>query len=351
MKSNLYWVIGASVLCGVLSIILGSVLLLNKKGKIIANFATAFAAGALLASAFVDIIPEAIEEGLEQNFEPQWVLLIALGGLLFFFLLEGIFHGFHNHSHQEECKNCHEDSCKGCEHEKHNAFHKLFKGKKSKDLKANEVKAIASTSPNLIKVNIDEHAGHSHAGHNHADENQRKKTLSTIMLNLGDSIHNFIDGIAIGSAFLIDLKTGLIVTLAILIHEIPQEIGDASIMFNNGVKRRNILLINLGTALISAVSAVAVYLIGHEFGVNFTPYLGVVAGFFIYIATTDIIPTIHNEKNKKKAAIKMGLLLLGVAIVTVVVILVHQYIGDGHDHDHAHEHAENAFKLVKRFVG
>jgi zinc and cadmium transporter len=290
------WVIVAGLACGIISLIGGIVLIYSsKKIDKVANYATAFAAGALLSTAFVGIIPEAIESEIVT---PQYILLTVLGGLLFFFLLEGIFHRFHSHAHNH-CDNCQlvvqdADACVACEHDP------------------------------------------SRQQHQHTS--QRHKTTN-VLLNIGDGIHNFIDGIAIAAAFLINTQTGFLVTLSIIAHEIPQEFGDFAIMLNNGTRRRNIIYANLLTSLLSALSAIIFYAIGDSVEVDFGVLLAVVAGFFIYIATTDIIPTIQQDKDRKSTYIKMGLLVLGVIVLTILNLTLHQHThSHDHDHDHGHDH-------------
>jgi zinc and cadmium transporter len=141
-------------------------------------------------------------------------------------------------------------------------------------------------------------------------------------------VHNFIDGIAIAAGFLVDPPTGIIVTLAVAAHEIPQEIGDFGLLLSHGVKRGRVLLINVLSALATTVAAVSFYLLGQSFDVTpYLPYvLAVVAGFFIYIALSDIIPTIHRVAKRRLVLLQSLVLLLGIAIASVVIHLLHGFI-------------------------
>ena len=250
----LWLVIIASIACGLLSLVGGIILLANKKkAPRFAEYATAFAAGALLAAAFVDLLPEAIEESNAHS-----VLLATLIGLLFFFLLEGAINWFHRHAHKHDPKD----------------------------------KKLAPVVPMVV---------------------------------LGDTLHNFIDGIAIAAGFLISPASGLIVTFAIAAHEIPQEIGDFGIMAKNGVSRRRIIFMNLISSFAAVISAVIFYLLGSTHDISLAPLLGLVAGFFIYIAATDIIPTLHQEPKKSATIKKSALLLLGVIVISVAVTFLHTH--------------------------
>ena len=250
-------VIICSLAGGVFALIGGVALSVSKKSKTLASYATAFAAGALIAAAFMDLLPEAVEGG-----DPHRVMLFAMIGLVFFFLLEGAMHWFHRHA---------------------------------------------------------------------ADESQHKPVNSMIII--GDTIHNFIDGSAIAAGFLVSPVSGVIVTLAVVEHEIPQEIGDFGVLLHNGMSRKKVIVMNVLSACAATVSAVLFYLIGDATNVDMTPLLGVVAGFFIYIAATDIIPTIHQEKDRGTVAKKSLWLVIGLVLVSWVIVNLHSI---------AHEYTEAA---------
>jgi len=244
----LFYVVLFSFLGGVLSLAGGIILAYTKKGRGFATYATAFAAGALLAAAFLDLLPEALEDG-----DVHLVLLAAMGGLVFFFLLEGALNWFHVHSHHAEHK-------------------------------------VHPVVPMII---------------------------------LGDTIHNFIDGVVIAAAFLVSPASGIVVTLAVAAHEIPQEIGDFAIMLKSGLKREKVLAINIYSSLATVASATVFYLLGDSFEFAMWPLIALAAGFFIYIATTDIIPTIHQEKNKREMAVKSTWLVAGILIVGLLIEVLH----------------------------
>jgi zinc and cadmium transporter len=270
--SNLWLVILFSLIGGVFSLVGGILLLVNKKRAYkIVRYAAPFAAGALLAAAFVDMLPESLEEGGDAHS----MMFFAMCGLLFFFLLEGVMHWFHHHSY------------------KHTAAEK----------KAERLQPVVP------------------------------------MIILGDTIHNFIDGVAIAAGFLISPASGIIVTLAVAAHEIPQEIGDFAILLDNGIKRGKVLLANALSALASTVSAIIFYILGSNAEISLAPLIAIVAGFFIYIATTDIIPTIHQDSNKKDVLKKMIWLIIGVAVVSFMIIKLHSVIDEYSGNEHSHEHS------------
>ena len=165
-------VIFFSLIGGIFSLIGGALLITKEsRAKAVAEYATPFAAGALLAAAFLDLL----KEGLAQA-DAEVILLWTLGGLLFFFILESALNWFHHHH----------------EHDEHEVDH------------------------------VD-------------------PTVSLVIT--GDIIHNFIDGIAIASAFLVSVPTGIVTTIAIASLEIPQEIGDFCLMLKKGLSRMKVCIV------------------------------------------------------------------------------------------------------------
>lgn len=250
--ATLTQVIFFSLIGGIFSLIGGALLLTSKRrAKAIAEYVTPFAAGALLAAAFLDLLKEGLEMGSSEA-----VLRWTLAGLLLFFLLESLLNWFHHH--------------------------------------------------------------HEHKD-NHVDP-----TVSLVII--GDTVHNFIDGAAIAAAFLISVPTGIVTTLAVAAHEIPQEIGDFGLMLNKGLKRSHVLWVNVMSALATTVGAVIFFKLGQDNEPLVVALLGLTAGFFIYIAVSDIIPSIHDSKTRRTLNIKSLLLLLGVAVVGVTTTVVRSFI-------------------------
>ncbi|NLA42893.1 ZIP family metal transporter [Candidatus Saccharibacteria bacterium] len=271
----------ASTVGSVVSLSGGIYLLYGKKGsRHVQKYAVPFAAGALLAAAFLDLLPEAFSHG-----DARSVSIAILSAFLFFFLLERGLSWFHHH-------------------------------------------------------------------HEHEDEKRHKNRHRTsALIIIGDTLHNFIDGLAIGAAFLVNPAMGIATTLAVAAHEIPQEIGDFGLLLARGMKKKRIILVNLLSALVTVIGAALVYGFGGHLEVPEAILLGIIAGFFIYIAASDIVPTIHNESDRRNANIQSVVLLFGVVFVGVVTTIAHGYIAhpdhDGHSHEHKtiHSHEEESHKI------
>ncbi len=232
----------------------GGLILLAKQELAIkiSHFLTAFAAGVLLASAFFDLLPEALREGEETGLN---IFAWTLTGLLIFFIAEQLIHWFHHHSE----------------------------------------------------------ASHEHD----------KETRAIIPLIIaGDTIHNFVDGVVIAATFLVDFRLGVVTALAVAAHELPQEIGDFALLLHKGLSRFKVVLLNLVSAAAAFAGALGAYLFGSSLQGYVPISLSLTAGFFIYIATSDIIPEIHYEKRRPAALVKSGLLLFGVASLYLILAFI-----------------------------
>ena len=230
----------------------GLYLLFGKRGTAkLQAFAIPFAAGALLAASFFDLLPEAFELG-----QVRVVLAWTLGGFLLFFIIERFLRWFHHH--------------------------------------------------------------HEHEG------NQDQANRSLIII--GDSLHNFIDGLAIGAAFLVDPLTGIVVTLAVAAHEIPQEIGDFGLLLSKGMAKSRVLLANVVSSLTTVVGAALVFGLGGAIAIPTDALLALTAGFFIYIAASDIIPSIHQKERTAVANKQTVILLFGVVLIACTTMWLHGFI-------------------------
>ena len=247
-------VVVCSLVGGLVSLIGGILLLRSKKRAKLVEYATSFAAGALLSAAFIDVIPEA----MEGNDEPHMVSVFILLGILVFFIFESSLRWFHHH---------------------------------------------------------------------HTGDDRRRVDAVVPMIIVGDTIHNFIDGVAIAAGFLTSVETGIVVTLAVAAHEIPQEIGDFGLLLQRGMSKVKVLLVNILSALATTVAAVVFYLIGETVEISFAPLMAIVAGFFIYIAASDLIPHIHHEENRRKVFLQTLALVIGVVVVWVAVAGLHWVVG------------------------
>jgi|TARA_Y100000310_G_scaffold339109_1_gene430776 zinc and cadmium transporter len=154
------------------------------------------------------------------------------------------------------------------------------------------------------------HCHHSPHRHTHA------KIEPFAMTSLiGDGIHNFIDGLLIGASYILSIPVGIATTIAVALHEIPQEIGDFAVLTHGGLSRKRALLLNFATALMAVIGALlAIYLTGQIEGItNFL--IPFAAGHFIYIATADLIPELHKEENLEKSTIQVLWFLIGIGIM------------------------------------
>lgn len=262
MDTTFFIMLTAIIAGSAISLLGGALIFTTKKRRAGAILiAMPFGAGALLAAAFFDLLPEAFEMG-----KPDELLLWVLGGFLLFFLLERFAGWFHHHHEHEPAV---------------------------------------------------QHAS------------QRK------LIIFGDMMHNAIDGLAIGAAFIVSPITGIITTLAVSAHEIPKELGTFALLLSRGWKDKTVILANIATAVATLVTAAGVYLLGSGEQLPVAPLLAMTAGFFIYIAASDIIPDIH-EQPQKQGTIQALMLVVGIVIVGGFITILHQ------TGLHGHEHAETA---------
>lgn len=239
-----------------LSLIGGFLLISNKTlAQKIAVYSAPFAAGALIAAALVDVLPEAVEEATDPHIVGVWIML----GMAIFFLLERQLGWFHHH-------------------------------------------------------------------HEHKSEKHDHQRLPA-MLVVGDTIHNAIDGAVIAIAFLADPALGVVTTFAVALHEIPQEIGDFGLLLKAGWSRRRVMLVNALSAVSTILAAVLVYLIGESIEPALPYALALTAGILLYIASSDIIPSVHNIKsNGVFKDTTSYLFFAGLVIVTIGVLVSHSFI-------------------------
>lgn len=132
---------------------------------------------------------------------------------------------------------------------------------------------------------------------------------------IGDSIHNFIDGLIIAASFIASIPLGIATTLAVALHEIPQEIGDFGVLVYGGYKKSKALLLNFATAVIAVAGGITGYFISGVIN-QFTPILlSFAAGGFIYIAASDLIPELRKEAKISKVLTNFVVFLIGIGIM------------------------------------
>lgn len=172
----------------------------------------------------------------------------------------------------------------------------------------------------LEKFAILRHA-HHHEGDGHAHSHghdRREAGPGGIAILIGDSIHNFADGVLIAAAFLADARLGWIAALSLAAHEIPQELGDFIVLHNAGFTRGRALFYNA----LSGVAAVLGGVIGYvslSNGLAVLPYVLVIsAASFVYISLADLIPDMHRHGRGRDAAMQLALMLLGIALIALL---------------------------------
>ena len=246
------------------------------------------AAGALLATAFLHLLPEAFEAGVE----PHNLFMTLLFGLLFFFLLDKAELWHHGHEHH------HGDVHHG----------ELHHGHDHQDAHGHD------------------HA-HSHAAHAPHDHGSHAKPLAGGWAILaGDSVHCFGDGVLIASAFMVDLKLGVVAALAVLAHEVPHHMGDLVVLREGSQSRQTaVLKVSLAGAITALGGLTGYALLDQLHGV--LPYmLAIASSSFIYVALADLIPQLQKRLSSRETAAQIVWLLCGIGLVSAVSMLAHSFI-------------------------
>lgn len=137
---------------------------------------------------------------------------------------------------------------------------------------------------------------------------------------IGDGVHNFIDGLIIAASYLVSIPLGITTTIAVILHEIPQEIGDFGVLIHGGFTRKRALVMNFLTALTAVAGAAVVLALGFMEGLA-AFLLPLAAGGFIYIAGSDLIPELHKVMDMKKSSVQLLFIILGIAVMYLLVFL------------------------------
>ncbi len=288
-----------AILLGTLAAGIGSVWLAAALSYSLARYTQhmlSLAAGALLGTAFLHLLPEAFEsavqgaahvtahaaehahEALDHAIEPHTLFIILLVGVVFFFLLDKAELWHHGHEHHRDA---HED---GHEHS---------------------------------------HGGtHSHHAHGHESSSRASGGWSVLA---GDSVHCFGDGILIASAFMADLRLGVIAAVAVLAHEVPHHVGDLVVLrAASGTRRRALLKVTLAGAITALGGLLGWWLV--EWLHDYLPYFLVVASSsFIYVALADLIPQLQKRLSLSATLAQIAWLLSGIVLVTLTSTLAHSH--------------------------
>ena len=171
--------------------------------------------------------------------------------------------------------------------------------------------------------------------HHEEDKPQNNKTQGWLFV-IGDVFHNLIDGISLGGAFLLGRDTGLLATFALISHDIPLEVGEFGNQLRVGFTKKQTIFRNIVSGSTTIIGALLTYQLGGDLDIPMGYLYGGIAGFFIYIALSDIVPTIHSSE-KARYGLQTGFLLFGLIFGGTVSALAHEYIDVGHNHgEHGH---------------
>ncbi|MDX1535267.1 MAG: ZIP family metal transporter [Candidatus Spechtbacterales bacterium] len=174
----------------------------------------------------------------------------------------------------------------------------------------------------------------------HTHPHHTIKPGQAYLLLFGDTIHNFIDGVLITAAFLTDFRLGVGVAIGIIAHELPQEIADFSVMLNAGFKKKKVLGFNLLSSLATLIGAVGAYYAFSSVS-NMIPYaISAAAGVFIYVALSDLIPTIHHQSEHSRDTLHFVLFASGILLVFILGATIPHADIEQHNEDELLHHIE-----------
>ncbi len=261
--TTLLWIVGFTALGGALSALAASFFLMlpeAKRAQVLPHLVS-FATGALLGAALLSLLPHAIESAGVTSVHT--IGLTILLGILAFFLLEKFVLWRH----------CHTEVCEGHEEP------------------------------------------HSHGPSNGYVADHHRDAASARLILLGDSFHNVLDGVLIAAAFMTEVHLGIVTAIAVIVHEIPQEVGDLAILLQGGMSRAKALTLNLLTSLTGVIGGVIAYF-ALGTAMRFLPYaIALAASSFLYIAVADLIPGLHRRVDPRSGAKQITLIVLGVALI------------------------------------
>jgi zinc and cadmium transporter len=179
----------------------------------------------------------------------------------------------------------------------------------------------------LEKLSILRHSHHHEGdGHGHHHGHDRHEAgPGGLLILVGDSIHNFADGVLIAAAFLTDAKLGWLTAIAIAAHEIPQEVGDFIVLLNAGLSRRRAFVYNLLSSLAAVVGGVLGWLSLRHSHVMLPYALVLAAASFIYIALADLVPDMQRQRRQTESAMQLVLMLAGIALIALLSTQTHAH--------------------------
>ncbi len=256
------------------------------------------AAGALLATAFMHLLPEAFES--EAGAHSLFAALLV--GLVFFFLLDKAELWHHGHEH-------------------HAPLLDIQPGQPVHDPLSDAVPLRTGNSVRGELVDSAQGSRHHHGGHEHHHHTPARSGGWAVLA--GDSVHAFGDGVLIASAFIADIRLGFVAALAVLVHEVPHHMGDLIVLRQTSGNRRAALV---KVTLAGAVTALG-GLVGYglvDVMYDYLPFFLVAASSsFVYVALADLIPQLQRRLSASETASQIAWLLIGIGLVTLVSELAH----------------------------
>lgn len=157
--------------------------------------------------------------------------------------------------------------------------------------------------------------------HCHLSENETHIHPVVTMNLIGDAVHNLIDGMVIGATYMVNIPLGLTTTLAIVLHEIPQEMGDFGVLVHGGLSAKKAILFNFFSALTAVLGAVLSLAIGPHLQGYTISLVPITAGGFIYIAGSDLIPELQHDVKLSRSLLQFALIILGISLMALLVFM------------------------------
>ena len=292
----LAWIILSSLIGGTLSVA-GAGLVAFSARKSAVSMLISYAIGAMLGAVFLEILPEAINATVKNGGSVQATTTTVLFGILLFFGLEKLVIWRHCHGDHCEVHAIHtEEDCPET-HPKANSVNINH---------AIKYKAVSIKQPS---ISAQSHA-HSHSHHHDGGR-------SGMMVMIGDTFHNFVDGILIASAFMVDIKVGIVTSAAIIAHEIPQEVGDFLILLHSGYSKKQAFLFNLVSSFATVVGGTIAYFALQHVQTWAPTILGFAASSMLYVSVADLIPSLHKRTELRATVSQLTLIACGVGSIAL----------------------------------
>lgn len=285
---TLFWILMGTLAAGIGSVWIAALLSFGALARYTQHMLS-LAAGALLATAFMHLLPEAFESQVSAHD----LFIALLVGLVFFFLLDKaeLWHHGHEHHHADAVADPH---------------------------------AGASGAP--ARHEHGTHAGHRHAAgeaHGHGHGHGLVPVAGNWAILAGDSVHCFGDGMLIASAFIADTRLGVIASLAVLAHEVPHHMGDLIVLRAGASNRRAALLKVSMAGAVTAIGGVAGFWLVEQLQDYLPFFLVAASSSFVYVALADLIPQLQTRLSARQTAAQISWLLAGIGLVTMVSGLAH----------------------------